>query len=100
MAITIRSSLLTFLLVVLAACTFDLVPTLPQDDPVPEESPAEDAASGSDTNVSIDWTAVADSEGFRDPERPGPAAQVPWIFPDGFDAAFEEVDAVAEGQQG
>ena len=39
------------------------------------------------------------SEGFRDPERPGPAAQVPWIFPDGFDAAFEEVDAVAEGQR-
>ena len=61
MAITIRSSLPTFLLVVLAACTFDLVPTLPQDDPVPEESPAEDGAPGSDTDSSITWTAVADA---------------------------------------
>lgn len=61
MAITIRTLLPTSLLVVLAACTFDLVPALPQDDPMPEENPAEDAAPGSNTDVFITWTAVADA---------------------------------------
>jgi len=39
-------------------------------------------------------------DGFGDAERPGPAAQVARVFPDGFDAAFEEVDAVAEREEG
>lgn len=37
---------------------------------------------------------------FGDAERPGPAGDVPWVFPDGFDAALEEVHAVAEREEG
>lgn len=37
---------------------------------------------------------------LRYAERPGSALRVARVFPDGFDAALEEVHAVAEGQQG
>lgn len=37
---------------------------------------------------------------FRHAESPGAAGGVTRVFPDGFDAALEEVYAVAEGQQG
>lgn len=50
-----------FLLVALAGCTFELTPTPPQEDAVPEET--EDAPPGDavDAQTPISWEAVADA---------------------------------------
>ena len=37
---------------------------------------------------------------FGHAESPGAAGGVAWVFPDGFDAALEEMHAVAEREQG
>jgi len=49
------------LLVVLAACTFELSPSRPPDDPVPSEDTGDDSAPRSAVAFSIDWTEVADA---------------------------------------
>lgn len=49
------------LLALLAACTFELSPSRPPDDPVPSEDTGDDSVPGSDVAFSIDWTEVADA---------------------------------------
>jgi len=67
LTITVRR-LSASLLVLLAACTFELSPSGPPDKPVPSEDVDEppenvgdDGAPGGDAAFSIDWTEVADA---------------------------------------
>ncbi len=60
MTITART-LSASLLILLAACTFELSPGGPPDEPVPSDDVGDDGTPGGDTAFSIEWTEVADA---------------------------------------